>query len=192
MTTTEDRPIATPEERQSTIETYGLGHVTLGDKPGALDEILQIIFGELLAMRHEIRTERLVVVHPDDGRELIHSEVLGGSVSLNVQFYDHDHGHHSSASLVSCDDDEGEAHVSLAVQDEIVAMISATTQSNTYDSAIAGDLMLQTETRRLVDGKVREFLRMETMKLDTTGAELEHAGGQVSAARFELQMAERS
>lgn len=45
---------------------------------------------ELAALRaelaREVRTERLVVVHPDDGRELVATTVLAEAVTLTVQW----------------------------------------------------------------------------------------------------------
>jgi hypothetical protein len=206
MTTTEDHHLPTRAAGRDRIEAYALGHVSLaGNSAEALTEMLQIICLELFelnlevselrtdneslraSLAKEVRTERLAIVHPDDGRELVYTEVLGGSISLNVQFRDYKHAHQTSVALVSCDDNEGEAYVSLAAQEEIVAMVSATASSTDHTSSIAGDLMLQTETRRFHGEAVENFPRTEIVRLDTTGLGVEHAGGQVSTARFELQ-----
>ena len=163
-----------------------------GDSPAptikALVFNVRLLAAELVAMRRELRTERLVVVHPDDGRELVYTEVLGSSVSLNVQFYEEGHDHHSDVALVSVDDDEGEAHVSLAGREDIVAMLSANNCTTDYERSSTGDLMLQTETRHRNASDVERRPRTETLTADTTGIVLRHDGGQVSAARLELTL----
>ena len=60
MTTTEDVPIPTPEDRRDLIASYGLGEIRIRhDVPEDLDEVLIAICAELHAMRTEIRTDQL-------------------------------------------------------------------------------------------------------------------------------------
>ena len=184
MTTTDNNiEIATPEERGSLIHLYGHGYAKLDQAGDELAEFVQAICGELLAMRKELRTERLVVTHPEDGRELISTTVLPESISLDVHFREVGHDHLSSVAIVSVDEHEGEAYVSLSARDEIVTMLSATADSTEHRSTITGDLMLQTNTLRLLN----KMPEIETLQVDTTGIGVEHANGQISAARFELQ-----
>ena len=88
--------ILTEDERTEVIGLYGSGdRVFQLDDPGEARELLQAVCAELLDLRSEIvqlradlarevRTERLAVIHPDDGRELISTKVLANSISLRV------------------------------------------------------------------------------------------------------------
>lgn len=60
-------------------------------------------------LAREVRTERLVVVHPDDGRALIATEVRTGSVALQVAWLPASDPRHADAALVSGVDEEGDA-----------------------------------------------------------------------------------
>ena len=51
-----------------------------------LDQLRNEIEELRVSLARELRTERLVIVHPVDGRELITTRVLGDSVSLNVEW----------------------------------------------------------------------------------------------------------
>jgi hypothetical protein len=60
--------------------------VTMRQLRGEVDELRAIVDGLRAELAREVRTERLVVVHPEDGRELVATRVLDGSVTLQVRW----------------------------------------------------------------------------------------------------------
>lgn len=124
-TNIEDIQIATPDERQSIITAYGLGNIAIVDDHADLAEFVQVVCAELLALRtdnealrkslaKEVRTERLAVVHPDDGRELVWTDVLPECVSLTVSWLPLDARNCASAAIVSARDGDADQSTETA------------------------------------------------------------------------------
>ncbi len=78
-------------------------------------------------LAHEVRTERIVVVHPDDGRELIHTELLANAVSLSVTWLPVTDPRFSQATLSSGNESGGEAYVTVTAAGELLGTFSAVT-----------------------------------------------------------------
>lgn len=132
-----------PEHRNDRIEAYAMGQVELADvSTDALTEMFQFVCLELLKLRvdhatlvgslaKEVRTERLAVVHPDDGRELISTTVLPESVALHVKWLSEDDPLYAEIGLTAgtaTSDNQGDADIYVAAgEGEIVGMLSATT-----------------------------------------------------------------
>lgn len=74
-------------------------------------------------LRTEIRTERLTVVHPADGRRLVWTELLSNSVALNVQWGEGDDKPY--AALGAGDEVDGESWVVATNGYKICAVMGA-------------------------------------------------------------------
>ena len=156
MTTTDNNiEIATPEERGSLIHLYGHGYAKLDLAGDDLAEFVQAICGELLAMRKELRTERLVVVHPDDGRELITTDLLPSSIALRVAWLPECDPHVTDAVMVSHCDGPSAAYSAVYASGagDVMTMLTATAETDDEGTLQAeGDLTV--ESRRWRDAAI--------------------------------------
>lgn len=168
-TTTEDHTTIEPPERgwrrESSHEVItrfadkAPYHMTDSDQ---LPLLLQIMCKELQALSNEVvvlqneaemlrdrlakevRTERLVVVHPDDGRELIYTNVLADSVAIVVDWQPDDE-ESAHASLISGEELGGEAALSLGAGGNVAASLMVVTHANEDGSATTtSDLFVST------------------------------------------------
>ena len=141
MTTTDNNiEIATPEERGSLIHLYGHGYAKLDAAGEELAEFVQAICGELLAMRKELRTERLVVVHPEDGRELIYTDVSTAGTELTVTYLPEGD---EMRSKVVMDSNDQASNVYVHGLDNIVGMLGVDVTSDDTKQTADGTLLLE-------------------------------------------------
>lgn len=91
-------------------------------------------------LRREVRTERLAVVDPVDGRELVWTETRPASAGLHVRWDDA-----AECALVAGreSDNPGDATLSLSAGEEIAVMLSAALFERAGRSAVRGDLCIQ-------------------------------------------------
>ncbi len=111
---------AVSHEATSVNERIARLHAEVVALAAALDEIRS-------DLAREVRTERIVVVHPDDGRELIQTELLANAVSLSLTWLPADDPRYSKAALSSGDESGGEAHVTVTAAGELLGVFSAVT-----------------------------------------------------------------
>jgi hypothetical protein len=76
-----------------------------------LDGLRAELDGLRTELATEVRTERIAVVHPDDGRELIYTDRLPDSIALNVGWLPVDAPNRCKATLAAGDECGGEATV---------------------------------------------------------------------------------
>lgn len=150
--------------------------------------------GELAQLRAdlatEIRTERLTVVHPHDGRELLHTLTNDGMFSLRLNWSADDGA--PGIELQACEDGEhdgcGESSIALVGNGDVMANLSAYRQ---LVPAQYGRRDRYTTTSGIGlysnDYEDTESTHCESTRLDLApkGIEL-HAGPIVARPRFEV------
>lgn len=167
-----------------------------------LQTAFRVVCAELLELRatvdqlraslaKEIRTERLVVVHPDDGRELVHTERLPGSIALKVNWLPEGVETHGSVDLVSAEEGGGSySTVSVSACEEIVGMLSAHASDQEYNLRADGSMWVGETQWGRKRGETVERSADESDSIDISpgcGITLHRDGTPVGAAKFEVK-----
>ena len=117
---------------------------------------MQALCAELLEVRSqlrelranlakEIRTERLAVVHPDDGRELISTKVLPNSISLRVAWGSTADAETGLVSAAESGDDVSTADVYVGGGGNVQGMMPVVVDRSDGSENMRADLSLETE-----------------------------------------------
>ncbi|MCU1359097.1 MAG: hypothetical protein JWN99_386 [Ilumatobacteraceae bacterium] len=126
-------------------------------------------------LQHEVRTQRLVVIHPDDGRELVYTHRLPDSIGLKVCWHDDDPQFPSVAMMSGCEsDDLCDAGLSVIVGGNSAAWIGGVHRN---DGHAHGDM---TVTSTDADG------RHDTAVMVTRDGVEMRGSGMTARARFEV------
>jgi hypothetical protein len=136
------------EQRWNVVVPYGRDEIGLRlDDQHEVAEFVTAVCGELMAlrteiaaMRKELRTERLVVVHPDDGRELVYTDVSTAGVVLTVAYVPVGD---EMRSKVVMDSNDQASNVYVHGLDNIVGMLGVDVSSDETKQTADGTLLLE-------------------------------------------------
>lgn len=196
-----------PTPVASDARRYAIANYAEGDNGHPVDAMLHSICCELMiawreiaelraSLAKEIRTESLVVVHPDDGRELIYTDRLADSIALRLNWLtDPADEQYAQVVMTAGVESGGDASVYLTACEEMSAMMSTSITSDDGHLSARGSIDLDDASwRRKEDGTATELVHgSRQLRLDAShGVTLHSDYSQIGTVRIEMQMEDRS